>query len=62
MNKQEIRRELLTEIQSWIDANNIYQVEFGHYDNSPPHSYGGWVPLKTKRINVKEIFNAENNK
>lgn len=39
------------EIQTFIDENNIYQVEFGHYEVPLKTK---WVPLKTHRVNIVE--------
>lgn len=47
------RKELVEWIQKYIDENNIYQVEFGHYE--PPLNTK-WIPLKTYRVNLKEAL------
>ena len=49
--EDEIRLEERQKMQKYIDENNIYQVEFGHYDYSDK-----WVPLRTKRINILEVL------
>lgn len=41
----------LSDVQKYIDDNSIYQVEFEHYEDLYK-----WVPLKTKRIDLKEVF------
>ncbi len=48
------RDKILAEVQEWIDNNNVYQVEFGHYEDGYK-----WVPLKTKRINLREVFKCD---
>ena len=48
----EIRRDEMERVQKWIDENNVYQVEFGHYEDLGTK----WIPLKTRRINIKEVF------
>lgn len=35
-----------------VDGNNVYQVEFGHYE--PPLNTK-WIPLKTHKINIMEV-------
>ena len=47
---QQVRKDLIEEIQKYIDANNIYQVIFGHYEDLYK-----WVPLQTKKINLEDI-------
>jgi len=49
---KEAEKKLIEEIQTWVEANSIYQVEFGHYDDLSIN----WIPLKTKRINIMEVF------
>jgi len=56
MTGEEIRLGERQKIQKYIDENNIYQVEFEHYDYSEK-AYGQWVPLKTKRVNIVEVLN-----
>lgn len=51
--EQKIRQDERHKIQKYIDENNIYQVEFGHYE-AP--LYMKWIPLKTHRINLEEIL------
>ena len=53
MTENEIRVDERKKIQRYIDANNIYQVEFGHYE--PPLGMK-WIPLKTYRIKLEEVF------
>lgn len=53
MTEDEIRLDERQEIQKYIDENNVYLVEFGHYD--PPLNMK-WIPLKTHRINLEEVF------
>jgi len=48
---------LIEKIQNYIDDNNIYQVVFGHYDESGSN----WVSLKTNRINIVEVLKNEYN-
>ena len=55
MTEAEIRLDERQKIQKYIDENNIYQVEFGHYE---PPLMMKWIPLKTKRINLEEEINA----
>jgi hypothetical protein len=38
-------------IQKYIGTNNVYQVEFGHYENLIQ-----WVPMRIKRVNISEIL------
>ena len=59
MNYTKEQLKVLEMVQKYIDKNNVYQVEFGHYDNSPPHGYGKWVPCQTHRINIKEVFSGK---
>uniref|UniRef100_A0A6M3JMA0 Uncharacterized protein n=1 Tax=viral metagenome TaxID=1070528 RepID=A0A6M3JMA0_9ZZZZ len=40
----------LSDIQEYIDKNNIYRVEQGHYEEQQ------WIPLKTHKVNLPEIF------
>jgi len=52
MTEDEIRLDERQRIQKYIDENNIYQVEFGHYE---PPLMMKWIPLKTNRINLEEV-------
>ena len=52
---QELREKILSEVQAWIEVNNVYKVEFGHFE---PPLKTKWIPLGTKRINVKEALNG----
>lgn len=54
MKQESVRNKVLKEVQEYIDNNNIYQVEFGHYE--PPLGYK-WIPLTTHRINLEEALN-----
>ena len=54
MTENEIRLDERQKIQRYIDENNIYQVEFGHYE---PPLMMKWIVLKTHRINLEEVFN-----
>ena len=54
MIEEEIRLDERRKIQKYIDENNVYQVEFGHYE--PPLNMK-WIVLKTHRINLEEVFN-----
>ena len=56
MTEQEIRLDERQKIQRYIDENNIYQVEFAHYDYSGDNPYYWWIPLKTYRINLEEVM------
>jgi len=53
MNEEEIRLDERQKIQKYIDENNIYQVEFEHYE---PPLLMKWIPLKTHRISIEEGF------
>jgi len=53
MTEAEIRFSERQRIQDYIDKNSIYQVEFGHYEQ--PLEFK-WIPLKTHRINILEVF------
>ena len=53
MTEEEIRLDERKRIQQYIDGNNIYQVEFDHYE--PPLGIK-WIPLKTHRINLEEVL------
>jgi len=55
MTEEEIRLDERQKIQKYIDENNIYQVEFGHYESPLGIK---WIPLKTKRINLEEGINV----
>ena len=50
MDEKEIRLDERRKLQDYIDNNNIYQVEFGHYEAIV------WIPLKTKRVNILEVM------
>ena len=50
-----LRMQILKEVQDYIDNNDIYRVEFGHYE--PPLDIK-WVPLQTHRINIMEELNG----
>jgi len=53
MTEEEIRLDERQKIQKYIDENNVYQVEFGHYE---PPLMMKWIPLKTNRINILETL------
>ena len=53
MTEEEIRIEERQKVQKYIDENNIYQVEFGHYE--PPLGMK-WIPLKTYRVNLQGVL------
>ena len=53
MTEDEIRLDEWRKIQKYINENNIYQVEFGHYE---PPLMMKWIPLKTNRINLEEVI------
>lgn len=53
MTEEEIRLDERQKVQKYINENNIYQVEFGHYE---PPLKTRWIPLKTHRINIEEDF------
>ena len=53
MTEEEIRLDEKQRIQKFIDENNIYQVEFGHYELPLMMK---WIPLKTHRINIMEVL------
>ena len=55
MTEEEIRADERQKMQKYIDENNIYQVEFGHYE---PPLMMKWIPLKTKRIKLEEMPNV----
>ena len=55
MTEYEIRLDERQKIQKYIDENNIYKVEFGHYELPLGMK---WIPLKTKRINLEEELNV----
>ncbi len=42
--------ETLKEVQRYIDENNIYRVEFGHYDGI------NWIPLKTIKVDIGKLY------
>ena len=52
---QQVRKDLIEALQKYIDANNIYQVIFKHYEDLYK-----WVPLQTKRINITEVLDEQN--
>lgn len=54
--EDEIRLDERHKIQKYMDGNNIYQVEFGHYE---PPLMMKWIPLKTTRINLEEELKNE---
>jgi len=56
MTEYEIRFDERQRIQKFIDDNNIYQVEFGHYDYLGDNPYYWWIPLKTHRIKIEEVI------
>ena len=58
MYEDEIRCDERRKIQKYIDENNIYQVEFGHYE-LPLNAK--WIPLKTHRVNLKEALKCQKN-
>lgn len=51
MIEDEIRLDERQKIQKSIDENNIFRVEFGHYEQPLGTK---WIPLKTHRINIME--------
>ena len=53
MTEDEIRINERQKIQKYIDENNIYQVDFGHYEQPLGIK---WIPLKTKRVILKEVI------
>ena len=48
------RKDVVEKLQEYIDNNNVYRVEFGHYE--PPLNTK-WTPLQTHRVNIMEVFN-----
>ena len=53
--RKDERLRTLRDVQGWIDANNVYRVEFGHYE---PPLMMKWIPLQTHRINLEEVLNV----
>lgn len=41
---------ILEKVQEYIDNNNIFRVEFGHYDGIK------WIPLKTIKVDIMEVL------
>ena len=57
MTEEEIRLDEKRKIQSYIDKNNVYQVDFGHYEEPLKMK---WIPLQTKKVNILGAINADN--
>lgn len=53
MGDCQFRGQILAAIEEYCKDNDIYQVEFGHYEEI------WWVPLKTKRVNLVEVLENE---
>jgi len=51
-------RDTIKKIQKYIDVNNIYQVEFGHYEKPLGMK---WIPLQTKKVHLEDVFKNEDN-